>query len=57
MAQVPAAPEVGALAVHLDGVQDTNVDAVAPTPAQPADKEPQAVNPDQPAQGQAQEAQ
>jgi len=57
MAQVPAAPAAGALAARLDGVQDANVDGVAPTPAQPAVQEPQAVNPDQPAQGHAQEAQ
>ena len=57
MAQVPAAPDAGVLAARLDGVQSANVDAVAPAPTQPAVQEPQAVNPDQPAQGQPHEAQ
>ena len=57
MAQVPAAPDAGVVAACLDGAQRANVNAVAPAPAQPAVQEPQAANPDQPAQGQLYEAQ
>ena len=57
MAQVPAAPDAGALAARLNDIQDANIDAVAPAPAHPAVQEPQAANPDQPAQRQAQEVQ
>ena len=57
MAQVHAVPDAGALAVRLNDVQDANIGAVAPAPARPAVQEPQAANPDQPAQGQAQEVQ
>ena len=57
MAQVPAAPDAGALAARLNDIQDANIGAVAPAPAHPAVQEPQAANPDQPAQGQAQEVQ
>ena len=60
MAQVPAVPDAAALAARLDDVPNENTDAVVPAPAQIPEQEPQAVNAanvDQPAQGQAQEAQ
>ncbi|XP_078368474.1 uncharacterized protein LOC144652305 [Oculina patagonica] len=60
MPQVPAAPDAAALAARLDDLPGENADAVAPAPAQLPVQEPQAVNVanvDQPAQGQAQEAQ
>ena len=56
MAQVPVAPDAGALAARLD-VQDANVDPVAPAPAQPAVQAPQAADAGQPVQEQGHDAQ